>query len=188
MSENFFEQFGVTADDVSENPYSIEDPNYYPCMVTSVDIKNWGPNKDIPHLVIELTIQGGKNAGKSATDSHRLKPWTAQERASQGDHEAMNARLLSNYKKALLAYGIPEAALNAFNPTNRAHIQKLVGIKGVAFFGPQKNNPEFNSVRDFKREELVQGNSSAESAPSTTASAPSTSSSSEVDMDALAGW
>lgn len=189
MSENFFDQFGVTADDVSENPYSIDEPNYYPCMVTGAEVKHFGPNKDIPHMVIELTVQGGKHAGKSANDMHRLKPWTQAERASQGDYEAMNARLLSGYKKSLLSYGIPEAALNAFNPTNSDHLRKLVGIKGVAWFGPQTNNPQYNSVRDFKREELVQGNATAQSsapqnsAPSTTASA-----SNDVDIDALAGW
>ena len=193
MADDFFGQFGVSPDDVSENPYSITDPNRYACMVSSVEVKEFGKEgaPKIPYLVFEYTVQGGKHAGKTANDMHRLIPWTAQERASQGDHEAMNARLLSGYKKALLSLGIPEAALSVFNPRNSEHTKKLVGVRGTAWFGPQKNNPQYNTVSNFERDDNATGNATAQSANATPNSEPSptaSSSANEVDVDAIANW
>lgn len=151
-----FDAFGVTASDISENPFEITEPNRYACVVTGSEIKEFGPegNKK-PYWVITYTVKGSKHDGKSANSMHRLVPWTPEERAQQGDYEAMNARLLSAYKKELINLGIPEEALNAFDPKNNGHREKVIGIKGSAWFGPQKNNPGFNAVADFARAETT---------------------------------
>lgn len=189
MSESLFEAFGVSADDVSENPYSISDPDVYACQVTSAEVKSFPSNPALNYLVFEYTITEGKHAGKTANSMHRLAPWTEQERAGKGsngtnDYQAMNTRLLSNYKKELLALGVPEAALNQFKPST--HAAKLVGIKGKAFFGPQKNNPEYNTVARFERPENGTDDSPVESP--TNVSTPTAPANTEVDLAAIAGW
>lgn len=184
-----FDLFGVNAADVSENPYQITVPNRYKCVVTESDVKEFGPEgAKVPYWTIEYTVKdGGQQDGKSANSLHRLVPWTPEERSEKGDHEAMNARLLSNYKKELLNLGIPEEALNAFDPKNPTHRNKVVGIKGSAWFGPQKSNPEFNAVSDFQRAEAAADTSSSDVAPAGN-SAPTVTTKESVDLDALSGW
>lgn len=176
-----FDAFGVSASDISENPFEITEPNRYGCVVTDSEIKEFGPEgSKKPYWVITYTVKGSKHDGKSANSMHRLVPWTPEERSQQGDFEAMNARLLSAYKKELLNLGIPEEALNAFDPKNHAHRSKIVGIKGTAWFGPQKNNPGFNAVADFSRAEVAE-----ESAPE---KAEEKAEEADDIMSALEGW
>lgn len=180
-----FDAFGVSAADVSENPFGISKPNRYECVLTDSDVKEFGDEgKQIPYWVNVYTIKGGPEDGKSANSMHRLIPWTQEERAMQGDVEAMNARLLSGYKKELMDLGIPEEAMNAFDPRNPAHRNKVVGMKGSAWFGPQKGKPGYNAVSEFKR------TPKNEEAPAPSASSPSatTAPAGDVDLSALEGW
>lgn len=140
----FFSAFGTTANEVSEDPFHV-DGNTYNVAVTGSDLKTF---KEIPYFVIQLTIADGKNAGKSASTMHRMKPWTQQERAQQGDFEAMNARVLSNFKVDMIAFGLSEEGLNQFDPNNAAHRSSLLGIKGQAYI-ESKNG--YTNYKDFQR-------------------------------------
>jgi hypothetical protein len=144
MSENtdFFSAFGVNPNDVDENPFSIP-KNKYNVVLSDAGVKEFN---SIPYFVIEWSVADGAHKGKTASDMHRMIPWTS---ADRDDWEAMNARALSGFKKALLDLGIPANALSQFNPNT--HGPKLVGIKGTATMGPQKNKPEYNSISNFTR-------------------------------------
>lgn len=187
---SLFDAFGVSAADVNENPFQISKPNRYACILSESDVKEFGKDGEqkIPYWVNEYTINdGGENDGKSANSMHRLIPWTPEERmAANGgkdDSKAMNARLLSGYKKELMNLGIPVEAMNAFDPKNPAHRNKVIGLKGSAWFGPQKNNPEFNTMSEFQREEKA-----GTSSPSESNVVNSASGAGDIDMDALDGW
>lgn len=140
----FFSAFNTSAAAVSDDPFHV-DGNTYNVQVSGADLKEF---KNIPYFVIQLTIVGGQNAGKSASSMHRMIPWTQQERASQGDFEAMNARLLSNFKVEMLNFGIKEEVLDQFDPNNVTHRNKLLGIKGTAYI-ESKNG--FTNYKDFQR-------------------------------------
>ena len=140
----FFSAFGAKAYEVSEDPFHV-DGNTYNVSVSSAEQKTF---KEIPYFVVEVTIADGKNAGKSASTMHRLIPWTASERAEKNDHEAMNARVLSNFKVDMLNFGIAEDMLDVFDPTNPTHRNSLLGIKGTAWI-ESKNG--YTNYKDFKR-------------------------------------
>lgn len=178
-----FDAFGVSAEEVNENPFEITVPNRYNCVLTESEFVEFGEDgAKIPYWRNTYTVKGGKEDGKSANTLHRLTPWTAEERATQGDKDAMNARLLSGYKKELMNLGIPEEAMNAFDPKNPNHRNKVIGMKGSAWFGPNKKNPGFNQVSDFQRAEKV------EESTEDVSTASVTNSNDEVDMSALEGW
>lgn len=140
----FFSAFGKTASEVSEDPFSVP-ANTYAVAITEVGKKVF---KDIPYFVVKLTIANGPEAGKSASSMHRTTPWTPQERASQGDYEAMNARTVSNYKREMISFGISEEGLDKFDPDNVQHCTSLLGIKGTAYI-ETKNG--FTNFSDFQR-------------------------------------
>lgn len=174
MSESMWDAFGVNANDVDENPFKI------PAMVYDVVLSGAevATHKDIPYFEVEVSIVGGEQAGKSAKIMHRLIPWSAQER---DDWQAMNMRLLANFKKDLLSFGIPAGALQEFKPA--IHGPKLVGIKGKAWLGPQKNNPDFNSVRNFTRSE-----SGTAAAQAQVPTHPAPAENAAISDDLLANW
>jgi hypothetical protein len=146
---NPFEAFGVTAEEVSENPFSIDKVDDYNFIVTDAEVKSFPKNPNIPYFVITFTVDGGQYSGRSANAMHRLVPVTlAEKNGDQSKVDFSNAMALTNYKKALLDLGIPQEAIGQFNP--RIHGAKLKGIKGTAKFGPQKDNPQYNSVSDIK--------------------------------------
>lgn len=144
MTENndFFSAFGVNPNDVDENPFSIP-KNSYNVVLSDAGVKEFS---NIEYFVIEWSVADGPQKGKTASDMHRMQPWTPSER---DDWEAMNVRTLSSFKKALLDLGIPANSLGQFNPRTMGN--KLVGIKGTATMGPQKNKPEYNSISNFTR-------------------------------------
>jgi hypothetical protein len=156
VANDFFSAFGVNPNDVDENPFSIP-KNSYNVFLSDAGVKEF---KNIEYFVIEWSIADGAHKGKSVSDMHRMQPWTPAER---DDWEAMNVRAVSSFKKALLDLGIPAAALGQFNP--RTMGQKLVGIKGTATVGPQKNRPEYNSLSNFTRGKSANSTSNALVAP-----------------------
>ena len=182
-----FDDFGVSASDVSENPFEITVPNRYTCVLTESDIKEFGKEVKVPYWVNVYTIKGGKEDGKSANTLHRMTPWTKEERATQGDTEAMNARLLSGYKKELMNLGIPEEAMNAFDPKNPNHRNKIIGLKGSAWFGPNSKNPGYNEIRDFERSDKLAGENDTDTPASVNADSAQIVNN-DVDMSALEGW
>jgi hypothetical protein len=139
---NFFDAFGVNANDVDENPFSIP-KNVYDVVLADAGTKEFN---GIKYFVLEWHVATGPHAGKNASDMHRMQPWTPQER---DDWEAMNVRTLSSFKKALMDLGMNAAQIGQFNPNTMGN--KLVGIKGTASMGPQKNRPEYNSITNFSR-------------------------------------
>lgn len=175
MSEanDFFSAFGVNPNDVDENPFSIP-KNTYDVVLSDAGVKEF---KDIPYFVLEWTVADGPHKGKTASDMHRMKPWTPAER---DDWEAMNVRALSGFKKMLLDLGIPANALGQFNPNTMG--SKLVGIKGKATMGPQKNRPEYNQISNFTRKQASQ-----EVAPNA-ASSSGTPAAEENIADLVSGW
>lgn len=178
-SFDLFAEFGVTPDEVEENPFRIPKGRYN-CTITDAKVDSFKNSPDIPQLMIEFTVSDGPHAGKKAQTNHRLKKWTPEERAEKGDHDAMNARLLSNYKRDLMAFGFSSEIMKAFRPANPDHTKKLIGLAGSANFGPQPNNPEFNMVSDFERA----SNGGAESSPAPSV-APVAQKSEEVDLSKL---
>lgn len=140
----FFDAFGTKAAEVSEDPFSVPD-NTYNVAITEAGVKTF---KDIPYFMVRLTIASGKEAGKSASSMHRMIPWTAQERSDKGDHEAMNERVKSNYKREMLSFGISEEGLDKFDPNSVQHCNSLLGIKGTAFIKSQNG---FTNFSDFQR-------------------------------------
>lgn len=175
---SMWDAFGVNANEVDENPFKIP-ANTYDVVISGAEVKDF---KDIPYFVVELSIVGGDQAGKSANIMHRIVPWTASER---DDWQAMNMRLLANYKKDLLSFGIPAGALQEFKP--KVHGPKLMGIKGKAWLGPQKNNPDFNSVRNFTRNENGAGAQSS-STPTQVAATPAPAENTAITDDLLGAW
>lgn len=146
---NPFEAFGVPAEDVSDNPFSIDEVNTYNFMITDAEVKAFPKNPDIPYFVITYSVADGKYSGRTANSMHRLVPVTlAEKNGDQGKVDFSNTMALTNYKKELLDLGIPAEAVGSFNP--RIHGAKLKGIKGTATFGPQKGNPQYNSVSNVK--------------------------------------
>lgn len=176
---DLFAEFGVTPEEVDENPFRIPKGRYN-CTITDAKVSAFKNSPEIPQFMIELTVDDGPHAGKKAQINHRLKKWTAEERAQQNDAETMNARLLSNYKRDLMAFGFPPEVIKAFRPANPDHVKKLIGLRGNAVFGPQPNNPEFNMVSDFVRAD--NGGADNSPAPSVT---PVAQQSESVDMSAL---
>lgn len=140
----FFSAFGTTAAQVSDDPFAV-DGNTYNVAVTGADHKTF---KEIPYFVIQLTIADGKNAGKSASSMHRMIPWTAAERAAEGDYLAMNERVKSNFKVEMTAFGLSNEGLDQFDPTNAAHRSSLLGIKGTAYIETKKG---YTNYKDFQR-------------------------------------
>jgi hypothetical protein len=145
MSESFFGNYGVTADEVNENPFSIPH-NTYDVVVGAAEVKSFKKNPDIEYFTIEYQIAKGPEAGKTAQKMFRMKPLTA---ADSETYQTQNARTTSNFKKELMNLGLTEAQINGFNP--RVHGTKLVGIRGQAVMGPQKGNEEYNSISNFTR-------------------------------------
>jgi hypothetical protein len=167
---NPFESFGVPADKVSDNPFSIADVDTYNFIITDAEVKSFPKNPDIPYFVITFSVDGGRYSGRTANSMHRLLPWTlAEKNGDQAAVDFQNIMALTNYKKELLDLGIPAEAIGAFNP--RLHGSKLKGIKGTATFGPQKGNPQYNSVSNVKVGASVSGGGVAP----VVANAPSTS-------------
>jgi len=158
MSEpvSMWDAFGVNPNDVDENPFSVP-KNTYNLVISGAEIKTF---KDIPYFSIQFDIMDGPHAGKGASDMHRMIPWTSAER---DDYQAMNARALTSFKKALLDIGIPEGALKDFKPA--IHGAKLVGIKGTGVIGPQKNRPEYNAISNFSRKQSTSAVPTAAPAP-----------------------
>lgn len=157
QANDFFSAFGVNPNDVDENPFSIP-KNSYNVVLSDAGVKEF---KNIEYFVIEWSIADGAHKGKTVSDMHRMQPWTPAER---DDWEAMNVRAVSSFKKALLDLGIPASALGQFNP--RTMGSKLVGIKGTATVGPQKNRPEYNSLSNFTRKTASQEVAPVSAAPS----------------------
>lgn len=172
MSESIFDLFGVDAAEVETDPFAIP-RNKYIVTVTEAGVKEI---KDIPYFIVELTItdKTSEHDGKNANMMNRISKWTDAERP-EGDAKTMNARTIGQYKKCLLDLGIKPEMLNQFNPRTMGN--GLLGIKGTATIGPNKNG--YNSIFDFTRE--VQASTVAETAQATAqVSAP------EVNAEALA--
>lgn len=142
---SFFGNYGVTADEVNENPFSIPHGTY-DVVVSGAEVKSFKKNPDIEYFVIEYQIERGTEAGKTAQKMFREKKLTA---ADSQDYLTQNARTLSNFKKEMLALGLTDAQINGFD--TRVHGTKLVGIRGTAVMGPQKGNEEYNSISNFTR-------------------------------------
>jgi hypothetical protein len=140
-SGNPFADFGVDPDSVDPDPFSIKEVDTYPFVVTGAEVKKYN---EIEYFVVDYSITEGKMAGRGARTMHRITPFNPGEE----DFAVKKARAISNYKKSLMDLGLPEVAINAFNV--RHHAQKLVGIRGTATFGPQKNNAAYNSVSNIK--------------------------------------
>lgn len=153
---NPFEAFGVDADSVDADPFSIKEVNTYPFVVSNAEVKTF---KDIQYFVIEFSITEGKYAGRGASVMNRITPFSPGEE----DFEVKKARALSNYKKSLLDLGLPESAIKMFNV--RTHANKLVGIRGTATFGPQKGRPEYNSVSNIKVQNAASGTATESGSP-----------------------
>lgn len=173
-TNDFFSAFGVNPNDVDENPFSIP-KNTYNVVLTDAGVKEF---KDIKYFVIEWSVADGPQKGKNVSEMHRMQPWTPGER---DDWEAMNVRALSGFKKTLLDLGIPAGALGQFNPNTMG--TKLIGIKGTATIGPQKNRPEYNQFNNFTRKTAT---ATSEVAPNGTA--PSEPAVKEDLTDLLGGW
>jgi hypothetical protein len=176
---NPFEAFGVDADSVDADPFSIKEVNSYPFVISSAEVKTF---KDIQYFVVEFSITEGKMAGRGASVMSRITPFSPGEE----DFEVKKARALSNYKKSLLDIGLNEGQIKAFNV--RIHADKLIGIRGTATFGPQKNNPQYNSVSNIKVAGTATEGTVAAS-PTTTASVtPTEPLSAENAASVLGNW
>lgn len=146
----FFDAYGVNAQDVNEDPFSIP-KNTYNVQVSKSEMTNFNKDDGPMFFQVEFTIVGGEHAGKSASDSFRMVPYTAADRE---DWQTLNSRTLSNYKKLLLNLGMKPEALGAFDPKNPDHRAKLLGIKGTATLFTNSNG--YNSARDFVRTNPVE--------------------------------
>lgn len=177
---NPFEAFGVDADTVDADPFSIKKVNTYPFVVSNAEVKTF---KEIQYFVIELSITEGEMAGRGASVMSRITPFSP----SEEDYEVKKARALSNYKKALLDLGLPETAIKQFNV--RVHADKLVGIRGTATFGPQKGNPQYNSVSNIKvAGSAIPGAEGATASPAVASVTPTEPLSAENAASVLGNW
>lgn len=154
-ANDFFSAYGVSADEVSEDPFTVPD-NTYRVMVTQAEVTDFG--KGGPEFFsIQISVNdNGEHHGKNANLLFRMTPLTA---ADQDDYKTANARTLSNYKAAMLSFGLSEEGIARFNP--RTMGSKLVGIKGTARMLPSKRQG-YNNVQNFQRENAA---APAESAP-----------------------
>ena len=140
--DNFFSAYGVDADEVSEDPFTVPD-NTYRVMITEAEITDFGKDNGVEFFSIQISVaDGGEHDGKNANMLFRMSPLTA---ADQENYKTANARTLSNYKKALLSFGLSEEGIKVFNP--RVHASKLVGIKGTARMFPGKR-AGYNNVSE----------------------------------------
>src|SRR4030095_2063604 len=159
--DNFFAAYGVDADEVSEDPFTVPD-NTYRVIVSEAEITDFGKDNGVEFFSIQISVNdGGEHDGKNANLLFRMPPLTA---ADQENYKTANARTLSNYKKALINFGLSEEGIKMFNP--RVHASKLVGIKGTARMFPSKKEG-YNNVADFKRDGVSV--TPAESAPASVA-------------------
>jgi hypothetical protein len=173
----FFDNYGTTAEAVNENPFSVK-RGTYDVTVSEAEVKTF--KNPTEYFVITYDIVGGPEAGKNASQMFRVNPLTA---ADQSDYEVANARTLSNFKKALLDLGLTPEQINAFDP--RIHGSRIIGIKGKAVIGPQKNNPEYNQLYGFTRANAGAGAVGA--SPVVAESVPVQASEESVDA-LLSGW
>lgn len=144
MSDSIWDAFGVSADDVSENPFFIP-RDEYPVNVEA-EVKRW--KEDGPeYFVVNFTITDGPYRGMGANRMFPKKPLTAND---DKDFKAKNARTLTSLKKTLIELGLNAEQINAFRFTPE-FASAITGFKGVADIGPQKNNDQYSSVYEFKR-------------------------------------
>jgi hypothetical protein len=183
MSINPFEAFGVNANDVDENVFRIPRDKYN-VVLQEAGLKEY---KDIPYFELVWAVDPKQDnpakaahSGKTAKDMYRLTPWTP---ADADDWKTRNARTISSYKKALLDLGVPANMIQQFNP--EVHGPKLVGLRGTAIMGPQKNNPEFNAISNFTR---ANSSASGTSPAAPAAVAPVEQESAEKVDDLLTDW
>lgn len=149
MSESIWDAFGVSADDVSENPFYIPRDEYN--VNVDAEVKAWkdgGPE----YFVVNFTIMDGPFRGMGANRMFPKKPLTAEDDA---EYRTKNARTLTSLKKTLIELGLTPSQINAFRFTPD-FAKAISGIKGKADIGPQKNNDQYSSVYGFTR-----GNASA---------------------------
>lgn len=182
MSESIWDAFGVTPEQVSENPFSIVPKGRRACAITDAKVGTF-KDSDIPQFMIEFTVTEGPDSGKKANVNHRMKPWTPQEKEN---YEFLNTMALTNYKKDLVSFGLNTPEIQrAFDPRNPDHCAKIIGLSGSAIFGPQEKRPEYNMVSDF---ELAGSNQVADTsgngAPSASVT-PTASKAETVDLASL---
>lgn len=165
MSESIWDAFGVSADDVSENPFYIPRDDYN--VNVEAEVKSWKDGGPV-YFVINFTIMDGAFRGMGANRMFPVKPLTANDDA---EFKTKNARTLTSIKKTLIELGLTHEQINAFRFTPE-FASAITGIKGKADIGPQKNNDQYSSVYGFTRNESVSG-SVPTSAPSQVAATPS---------------
>lgn len=144
MSESIWDAFGVSANEVSENPFYIP-RDEYPVNVEA-EVKSWKEYGPV-YFVINFTIMDGPYRGMSANRMFPKVPLTA---ADDKEYKAKNARTLTSLKKTLIELGLNAEQIGAFRFTPE-FASAITGIKGTANIGPQKNNDQYSSVYEFKR-------------------------------------
>jgi len=170
---SIFSAFGVTdVAAVQTDPFKIP-RNRYSVLVSGAEVKKI---KEVDYFIVELTIAdtSSEHDGKNANNMLRIQPWLESEVTADQNAKTLNARTIGSYKKALLELGISETMLDQFDP--RTMGTKLLGIRGTADIGPNKNG--YNTVFEFTREVTA-------ASPQATAEATQAVSSPAVDASAL---
>lgn len=150
MSESIWDAFGVSADDVSENPFFIPRDDY-PVNVDA-EVKSWKDGGPV-YFVVNFTITSGAYQGMGANRMFPVKPLTAND---DPEFKTKNARTLTSIKKTLIELGLTHEQINAFRFTPD-FAKAISGIKGTADIGPQKNNDQYSSVYGFTRNASTNG-------------------------------
>lgn len=167
MSESIWDVFGVTADDVSENPFYIPRDVYN--VNVEAEVKSWKDGGPV-YFVVNYTIMDGPQRGMGANRMFPVKPLTVNDDA---EYKTKNARTLTSIKKTLIELGLNPEQINAFRFTPD-FAKAITGIKGTADIGPQKNNDQYSSVYEFtKAATLATGTPSNVGAVPDYATAPS---------------
>ena len=144
MTESIWDAFGVTADDVSENPFYIPRDDYN--VNVEAEVKSWKEGGPV-YFVVNYTIMDGAYRGMGANRMFPKKPLTADD---DKEFKTKNARTLTSIKKTLIELGLSAEQINAFRFTPE-FASAITGIKGVADIGPQKNNDQYSSIYGFTK-------------------------------------
>jgi len=143
MSESIWDAFGVSSDEVSENPFHIPRDEYK--VNVEAEIKSWKEGGPL-YFVVNYVIMEGAYRGMGANRMFPLKPLTADD---DPEFKSKNARTLSSLKKTLLELGLNADQIRMFRFTPE-FARVITGIKGVAEIGPQKKG-DFSSVYEFTK-------------------------------------
>lgn len=143
MSESIWDAFGVSSDEVSENPFHIPRDDYK--VNVEAEIKAWKDGGPL-YFVINYVIMEGAYRGMSANRMFPTKPLTAND---DPEFKSKNARTLSSLKKTLMELGLNADQIRMFRFTPE-FAKVITGIKGEAEIGPQKRG-DFSSVYGFTK-------------------------------------